>query len=82
MPDIRVLLIEHEADAGPFGAKSVGEIATVPTTAAVVNAVNHALGTSLTDIPVTPAKILAALAETAPGATSIESIEEVAGVLA
>jgi len=82
MPDIRVLLIEHEADAGPFGAKSVGEIATVPTTAAVVNAVNHALGTSLTDIPVTPAKILAALAETAPGVTSIESIEEVAGVLA
>jgi CO/xanthine dehydrogenase Mo-binding subunit len=63
LPDIGVLLIEHEADAGPFGAKSVGEIAAVPTAAAVVNAVNHALGTSLTDIPVTPAKILAALAE-------------------
>ena len=64
-PDVGVLLIEHEADAGPFGAKSVGEIATVPTAAAVVNAVNHAMGTSLTELPVTPAKILAALAEQA-----------------
>jgi xanthine dehydrogenase molybdenum-binding subunit len=92
MPDVRVLLIEHEADAGPFGAKSVGEIATVPTAAAVVNAVNHALGTSFTDLPVTPAKILAALAEGAPllegnpasgedAATSIASLGEVASVL-
>ena len=44
MPDIQVLLVEHEGDDGPFGAKSVGEIATVPTAAAVVNAVNNALG--------------------------------------
>ena len=82
LPDIAVLLIEHEADAGPFGAKSVGEIATVPTAAAVVNAVNHALGTSLTDVPVTAAKILAALADQAPGVTPIDSIGEVADVLA
>ena len=27
MPDIQVLLVEHEGDDGPFGAKSVGEIA-------------------------------------------------------
>ena len=66
VPDIGVLLIEHEGDAGPFGAKSVGEIATVPTAAAVLNAVNHALGTSLTDVPATPAKVLAALAGDAP----------------
>jgi len=61
MPDIRVLLVEHSGDDGPFGAKSVGEIATVPTAAAVINAVNHALGTSLSDLPATPEKILAAL---------------------
>jgi len=35
----------------------------VPTAAAVINAVNNALGTSLSDLPVTPDKILAALAE-------------------
>ncbi len=61
MPDIKVLLIEHSGDDGPFGAKSVGEIATVPTAPAVINAVNHALGTSLADLPATPEKILAAL---------------------
>jgi CO/xanthine dehydrogenase Mo-binding subunit len=61
MPDIKVLLVEHPGDDGPWGAKSVGEIATVPTAPAVVNAVNHALGTSLRDLPATPERILAAL---------------------
>ncbi len=61
MPDVQVLLIEHEGDDGPFGAKSVGEIAAVPSAAAVVNAVNHALGTALSDLPLTPEKILLAL---------------------
>jgi xanthine dehydrogenase molybdenum-binding subunit len=61
MPDISVLLVEHSGDDGPFGAKSVGEIATVPTAAAVMNAVNHALGTRLSDLPATPEKIMAAL---------------------
>jgi len=61
MPDIKVLLVEHAGDDGPFGAKSVGEIAVVPTAAAVINAVNHALGTSLSHLPATPEKILAAL---------------------
>jgi CO/xanthine dehydrogenase Mo-binding subunit len=61
MPDIGVLLVEHSGDDGPFGAKSVGEIATVPTAPAVMNAVNHALGTSLRDLPATPERIIAAL---------------------
>ena len=61
MPDIQVLLVEHEGDDGPFGAKSVGEIATVPTAAAVVNAVNNALGTELSDLPLVPERIIAAL---------------------
>ncbi len=61
MPDVQVLLIEHEGDDGPFGAKSVGEISAVPTAAAVINAVNHALGTSLSDMPLTPEKLLAAV---------------------
>lgn len=58
MPDVRVLLVEHEGDEGPFGAKSVGEISTVPTAAAVVNAVNRALGAALTDLPLTPEKVI------------------------
>jgi xanthine dehydrogenase molybdenum-binding subunit len=63
MPDVQVLLVEHEGDDGPFSAKSVGEIATVPTAAAVVNAVNNALGTELSDLPLVPERIIAALHE-------------------
>ena len=63
MPRLRVLLVEEGEPTGPFGAKAVGEIATVPVAPAVVNAVNHALGTSLTDLPLLPEKILAALPE-------------------
>jgi CO/xanthine dehydrogenase Mo-binding subunit len=62
MPDVRVVLVEHDGDEGPWGAKSVGEIATVPTAAAVVNAVNHALGTRICDLPATPERVVAALA--------------------
>jgi xanthine dehydrogenase molybdenum-binding subunit len=62
MPDVKVLMVEHEGDEGPFGAKSVGEIATVPTAAAVINAVNHALGTELIHLPATPERIMEALA--------------------
>jgi xanthine dehydrogenase molybdenum-binding subunit len=61
MPDVQVLLVEHEGDDGPFSAKSVGEIATVPTAPAVINAVNNALGTELSDLPLTPERILSAL---------------------
>ena len=65
MPVVKVLMVEHEGDEGPYGAKSVGEIATVPTAAAVINALNHALGTAITTLPATPERVLAALAELA-----------------
>ena len=61
MPRVDVLLIEHPGDDGPFGAKSVGEVATVPTAAAVVNAVNRALGTAISTLPLNPERILATL---------------------
>ena len=65
MPAVTVLLVEHDGDDGPYGAKSVGEIATVPTAAAIVNAVNRALGTAMTTLPLTPERIVATLDETA-----------------
>ncbi len=63
MPDTEIILIEDSEPGGPFGAKSIGEISTVPVSAAIVNAVNRALGSSLTDLPLTPAKIVQAVAE-------------------
>jgi CO/xanthine dehydrogenase Mo-binding subunit len=61
MPPIKVFLIEKGEEFGPFGAKSVGEIATIAITPATVNAINNALGTNLTVLPLTPDKIIAAL---------------------
>ncbi|WP_148137218.1 xanthine dehydrogenase family protein molybdopterin-binding subunit [Candidatus Formimonas warabiya] len=61
MPKVRVLLLERGGDDGPFGAKGIGEVAVVPVAAAVVNAVNHALGTDLSLLPLTPKKIVMAI---------------------
>ena len=41
-----------------MGAKGIGEIGIVGTAAAVANAVYHATGRRVRDLPITPAKIL------------------------
>ena len=61
MPKIQVHFIEEYEDGGPFGGKSIGEASIVPVVPAIVNAVNDALNTELTDLPLTPEKVLAAL---------------------
>lgn len=63
MPPIRILLVEEGEATGPFGAKAVGEIATIPVAPAVVNAVNHALETRLTELPLLPERVLDALSQ-------------------
>ena len=64
MPPVQVALIEAGEELGPFGAKSIGEIATVPVAAAVINAINNALGTHITQLPALPERIVAALSAT------------------
>ena len=63
MPEVEVLLIEDFEPGGPYGGKSIGEICTVPVAAAIINAVNRALRTSITELPATPARIIAALSK-------------------
>lgn len=53
MPKIQVGLVESFEQAGPFGAKSIGECATAPVASAVVNAVAQALGKPITQLPLT-----------------------------
>ena len=62
-PEITTYIVESEEPRGPFGAKGVGEGAIIPTAPAIVNAVSNAIGVRFTEIPLTPEKILAALAE-------------------
>ena len=61
MPGIRVILVEKGEPSGPYGAKSVGEIATIPVAPAIVNAINHALELQLTELPVTRERVVAAM---------------------
>jgi len=43
------------------GMMGLGEPVTTPTAAAVANAVSHAIGVRMTELPITPARVLAAL---------------------
>ncbi|KAB3532126.1 molybdopterin-dependent oxidoreductase [Alkaliphilus pronyensis] len=61
MPLVKTLFIEKGEPLGPFGAKSIGELAAVAPAPALMNAINNPLGTNLTDYPATPERIIEAL---------------------
>ena len=63
VPHIRAELIEGPEEAGPFDAKSVGEMSIVPPGPAVLNAVYDAIGIRFHSLPLTPDVILNALRE-------------------
>jgi xanthine dehydrogenase YagR molybdenum-binding subunit len=65
LPEIdAVWLDEHDPHVNPMGAKGIGEIGIVGTAAAVANAVHHATGIRVRDLPITPDKLVEALGET------------------
>jgi xanthine dehydrogenase YagR molybdenum-binding subunit len=49
---------EEDPHLNPMGSKGIGEIGIVGTAAAVANAVYHATGRRIRDLPITPAKLL------------------------
>ncbi|MER6951272.1 xanthine dehydrogenase family protein molybdopterin-binding subunit [Nonomuraea sp. NPDC000554] len=53
-----VWLDEHDERLNPMGSKGIGEIGIVGTAAAIGNAVYHATGRRVRDLPITPAKLL------------------------
>jgi len=62
-PEIHSMLIETVDPEGPFGAKEVGQGPLLPVIPAVVNAVADALGVRIDEVPLTPDKVRAALAD-------------------
>lgn len=60
---LQVEFAESYDDAGPYGAKSVGEIGIDTPPAAIANAVYHATGIRFKELPITSEKILMGLLE-------------------
>lgn len=65
VPPIVPVLVEVPHPDGPFGAKGIGEGPTTGIAAAIANAVADAIGVRITDLPITPEKILRALGKLA-----------------
>jgi len=63
IPQIHFCPVETIDPHGPYGAKGVGEAPLIPTPAAIANAVSNAIGVRIDSLPITPEKVLRALAE-------------------
>jgi xanthine dehydrogenase molybdenum-binding subunit len=61
MPELVVRLVESMDPEGPFGAKGLGESGVIPVSAAVANALKDAVGVRFTELPITAARVRAAL---------------------
>jgi len=61
IPMIDAVLVEVPNPAHPYGAKGVGEVNIVPPMAAIANAIDSAIHRRLTELPMSPPRIRAAL---------------------
>ena len=60
-PRYKLILIEDPEPIGPYGAKGVSEVATVPITPAILNAVSRAIGVRINKVPASPDVVLEAI---------------------
>ncbi|MBZ0299322.1 MAG: xanthine dehydrogenase family protein molybdopterin-binding subunit [Anaerolineae bacterium] len=60
-PKFEAIIVEVPSEHGPFGARGVGEPPVTPTAAAVANAIAHATGVRMTDLPMTAPTVLRTL---------------------
>jgi selenium-dependent xanthine dehydrogenase len=51
-PEIIPIVVEHPTSEGPYGAKGIGEISSIPTTPAITNAIYNACGVRVQTLPV------------------------------
>ncbi|MBN1992810.1 MAG: molybdopterin-dependent oxidoreductase [Anaerolineae bacterium] len=60
-PEIVSRLVEHKTTDGPYGAKGVGELPSIPTAPAIANAIYHATGVRVLSLPVDQDALLRAI---------------------
>ena len=61
MPEIEVIAFDVANGVNNCGIMGLGEPPIIPTAAAIANAVAHALGVRIRELPITPDRVLAAL---------------------
>jgi CO/xanthine dehydrogenase Mo-binding subunit/aerobic-type carbon monoxide dehydrogenase small subunit (CoxS/CutS family) len=66
-PEITSIVVEHPTAEGPYGAKGVGEICSIPTAPAITNAIYNAVGVRIDRLPIDQELIARAMWERASG---------------
>ena len=61
LPQVDTILIENPSADGPYGAKGIWEMANNPQPPAIAAAVYDAVGVWVTELPITPERVLRAL---------------------
>jgi xanthine dehydrogenase molybdenum-binding subunit len=61
LPTIETVLVEVANPGHPFGLRGVGEVPTVPPMAAIANAIYHATGVRMRQLPMSPRKVQEAI---------------------
>jgi CO/xanthine dehydrogenase Mo-binding subunit len=62
VPDVQAIALEVGSGKGPFGARGIGEPPIAPPAAAIANAVANAIGVRIARLPISPERVLEALA--------------------
>ena len=62
-PEVITFFVEDETREGPYGAKGVGELASIPTTPAIINAIYNATGVRCYRLPADKKWLKAQLAQ-------------------
>jgi xanthine dehydrogenase molybdenum-binding subunit len=62
-PEVITFFVEEETTDGPYGAKGVGELASIPTTPAIISAIYNATGIRCYNLPADRQWLKTALAE-------------------
>lgn len=63
LPPIDTVILEIPNPGHPYGVRGVGETSIVPPLAAISNAVSRATGVRMTELPMSPPKLLKAMSE-------------------
>ena len=61
LPMIDTVIVEVDNPSHPFGVRGVGETPIIPPPAAIANAIYRAIGQRLTELPMSPGRVLQAM---------------------